>query len=535
MCARSVVMAVVSSLCWISPAGHVRPAAAGPPSPAIGRAAPSVLVNLAVDAATTATSAAPDHPAQLATDGDAATAWCPSTMPASLTVDLGRAEAVAGFGINLAGAVASGSVELAVASARGFEPVGPALTLTTGTPTWIARGDRGPAAVRLVRITVRGEPSQPSQVLCLGELRALGTPRSSPAAIGHDLSFAIQEAAIGNRFTDRGRTALPERILAEHGANFVRLRLWLDPPGGYSNLASVLAMAQRARAAGMQILLDFHYSDFWADPQTQNTPAAWQGQDLATLAQTVRTYTRDVLTALAAQGTPAAMVQIGNEIRNGMLWPTGWADAWSGDGWANLGALLRAGVAGAHDAPCPRPRIVIHFDQGGDNAFSRVFFDRVVEQAVPFDVIGLSYYPFWHGTITQLRGNLADLAARYDKDVMIVETQYGWTLQNGDSLGNFLWQDSQVIPGYPATPDGQLAFTSDLMSALARVPGGHGAGIFYWQPEWIPGVGWTPGAGSPNDNLTMFDFSGGALPAVQFTDPLRACQQFAPGQAPCTF
>jgi arabinogalactan endo-1,4-beta-galactosidase len=249
----------------------------------------------------------------------------------------------------------------------------------------------------------------------------------------------------------------------------------------------------------------------------------------------VRTYTRDVLTALAAQGTPADMIQIGNEIRNGMLWPTGWADAWSGAGWDNLGTLLRAGAAGAADAPGRTPRIVIHFDQGGDNAFSRVFYDRVVEQAVPFDVIGLSYYPFWHGTLTQLRTNINDLASRYARDVMIVETQYGWTLDNGDSLGNFLWLDSQAVPGYPLNPGGQLAFASDLASALAAIPGGRGAGIFYWQPEWIPGVGWTPGAGTPNDNLTMFDFSGHALPSVQFTDPLRACRQFAAGQMPCTF
>jgi arabinogalactan endo-1,4-beta-galactosidase len=249
----------------------------------------------------------------------------------------------------------------------------------------------------------------------------------------------------------------------------------------------------------------------------------------------VHTYTRDVVTALHAQGTPADMVQIGNEIRAGMLWPLGWADAWSGDGWNNLGTLLRAGVAGAADAPGKTPRIVLHFDQGGDNAGARKFFDRVVEQDVPFDVIGLSYYPFWHGTITQLRTNLDDLTARYAKDVMIVETQYGWTLQNGDSLGNFLWNDSLLVPGYPATPGGQIGFASDLVSALAAVPGGRGAGIFYWQPEWIPGIGWTPGEGTPNDNLTMFDFTGHALPSVQFLDPLRACREFAPAQAVCGF
>jgi arabinogalactan endo-1,4-beta-galactosidase len=519
MLARFTAVALVSSLV-------VAPVAGADP-----RRADDVVVNLAVDAAATASTEAVDHPAMFATDGNAATTWCPSAVPASLTIDLGHAQDVAGFGISLAGATPTGTVELAVASSpRGFRAVGRALTVATGTPTWVGPGDRGPATARYVRVTVTGDPS-----LCVGELRVLGADRRTPRAIGHDLSFAIQETAIGNTFTDRGRTALPEQILADHGANFVRLRLWLDPPGGYSNLDSVLRMARRAHAAGMRILLDFHYSDFWADPQTQNTPVAWQGQDLATLADTVRKYTRDVLATLVRQGTPADMVQIGNEIRNGMLWPTGWADAWSGDGWDNLGTLLRAGVAGAIEAPGPRPRIVIHFDQGGDNAFSRVFYDRVVEQGVRFDAIGLSYYPFWHGSITQLRTNIDDLAVRYDKDVMIVETQYGWTLDNGDDLGNFLWEDSQVVPGYPVSADGQLAFVSDLVSALAAVPGGHGAGLFYWQPEWIPGVGWTPGAGTPNDNLTMFDFSGQALPSIQFTDPLRACREFARGEQPCTF
>jgi arabinogalactan endo-1,4-beta-galactosidase len=512
------IVTASASLLIVTPAAHARDA---------GR----VLVNLAVDAAATASSEAVGAPARFATDGDAATAWCPPSTPATLTVDLGRAANVSGFGVNLAGAAAAGTVELSVASSRqSFLAIGPALTVSTGTPSWIPSPGHGSVTARFVRIKVSGDPS-----LCVGELRVLGGSPNAPKAFGHDLSFAVQEAAIGNGFSDRGHKALPEQILADHGANFVRLRLWFAPPGGYSNLTSVLDMARRAHAAGMQILLDFHYSDFWADPATQNTPTAWQGQDLPTLAQTVRTYTRDVLAALAAQGTPADMVQIGNEIRNGMLWPLGWADAWSGAGWSNLGALLRAGAAGVAEAPGPRARIVIHFDQGGDNAFSRVFFDRVVEQGVPFDVIGLSYYPFWHGTITQLRTNMTDMAARYSKDVMIVETQYGWTLANGDSLGNFLWEASQVVSGYPVTPDGQLAFVSDLVSALAAVPKGRGAGIFYWQPEWIPGVGWTPGAGTPNDNLTMFNFSGQALPSVQFVDPLQACLDFAPGQMPCTF
>ncbi|HSS02177.1 MAG TPA: glycosyl hydrolase 53 family protein, partial [Kofleriaceae bacterium] len=279
--------------------------------PIVGTAARArSAVNIAVDAAATASSEAAGAPAGLATDGNAATAWCPTSMPATLTIDLGRATSVAGFGITLAGP-ADGTVDLSVASSpRSFLAIGPAFAVATGTPSWIPTPGRGPVTVRFVRVQVSG-----ASAICVGELRVLGESATAPRAVGHDLSFAVQEAAIGNGYTDRGLKALPEQILADHGANFARLRLWLAPPGGYSNLASVLAMAARAHAAGMQILLDFHYSDFWADPATQNTPTAWQGQDLATLATTVRTYTRDVLTALAAQGTPAAMVQIGNEIR----------------------------------------------------------------------------------------------------------------------------------------------------------------------------------------------------------------------------
>jgi arabinogalactan endo-1,4-beta-galactosidase len=271
----------------------------------------------------------------------------------------------------------------------------------------------------------------------------------------------------------------------------------------------------------MRLLLDPHYSDFWADPQKQPIPASWP-QDLPSLSQKVHDYTRDVLNALSAQGTPAQMLQLGNEIRNGILWPTGQLDGSAGQ-WDALGTLLRAAAAGARDAKGPTPRLLVHYDQGGDNAGSRYFFDNIVAQHVPFDVIGLSYYPFWHGTPDQLAANLDDLATRYDKDVMVAEHQYAWTLDNGDGEANFVWTKDLLTPGYPASPAGQISMANDILSALARVPRHHGAGLFYWEPEWIPGVGWEPGAGAPNDNLTLFDFHGAALPSIGlFEDPVRA-------------
>ena len=286
-------------------------------------------------------------------------------------------------------------------------------------------------------------------------------------------------------------------------------------------------MARRAKAAGMRILLDPHYSDFWADPQKQPIPASWP-RTCRRWPRRSHDYTRDALDALVRAGHAGADAPA--RQRDPQRHPVADGPARrQRDQWDRLGTLLRAAAAGARDAKGPTPRLVVHYDQGGDNGGSRWFYDNIVAQHVPFDVIGLSYYPFWHGTLSQLRTNVDDLAQRYHRDVSVVETQYGWTLDNGDQESNFLWTPDLLVPGYPATPGGQLGFASDLESILAAVPGGRGLGVFYWQPEWIPGIGWQPGAGTPNDNLTLFDFTGHALPGVSFADPLRACAQLRAG------
>ncbi|MBO0771515.1 MAG: glycosyl hydrolase 53 family protein, partial [Actinobacteria bacterium] len=219
-----------------------------------------------------------------------------------------------------------------------------------------------------------------------------------------------------------------------------------------------------------------------------------------------------------------------------MLWPAGQVDPSTGAGYDNLATLLKAGVAGvrAGNPPGHRLQVMMHYDQGGDNKLSQAFFQALTSRGVPFDVIGLSYYPFFHGTISQLRANLDALAGQFRKPIVIAETQYPWTLANGDSTGNFVWQPSQVSAGYPASPGGQLSFVSDELSILAQVPDGLGQGLFYWEPEWIPGVGWEPGAGTPNDNLTLFDFQGRALPSIGYmSNPAGVCQGYDPWDVPC--
>jgi arabinogalactan endo-1,4-beta-galactosidase len=328
-----------------------------------------------------------------------------------------------------------------------------------------------------------------------------------------------------------------------NGANYVRMRVWVNPPPGYSNLASDLALARQVRQAGMKIYLDIMYSDFWADPQHQDIPAAWQGQDLTQLTATVQSYTQQVISAFAQQGTPVDLVSIGNEIRNGMLWPVGQVDWTANTGWDNLATLLKAGVTGAQ-AGNPRGHkllIMMHFDQGGNNQMSQEFYQNLISRGVPFDVIGLSYYPFFHGTISQMKANVDALATQFGKPIIIAETQYAWTLANGneqagDSTGDFVWEPSQISAGYPASPGGQLSFVNDELSILAQVPNGLGMGLFYWAPDWIPGVGWEPGAGvgSPNVNLTLFDFQGAALPSIGiFGNPVDVCASYDPWNTPC--
>jgi arabinogalactan endo-1,4-beta-galactosidase len=338
---------------------------------------------------------------------------------------------------------------------------------------------------------------------------------TGPRIRGADISFTLQEEAVGKVYRDGGVVGPVERILATRGSNYVRLRVWTAPPAGYSTLQSALTLGRRAQQAGLKILLDLHYCDFWADPGKQPTPAAWAGQNLSTLAATVRTYTRDAVGAFARQGTPVSMVQVGNEITNGMLWPLGQIYRSDGQHWQEFATLLKAGITGAREAGAPS--VMVHIDKGGDNGACRYFYDRVLAQGAQFDVIGLSYYPFWHGALSALRSNLNDLSPRYGKDLVVAETSYPWTLNNGDGLGNFINTPSQLPDGarFPATTTGQAAYFEELRNILAAVPGGRGAGFFVWEPGWLPGVGWAPGEGNPNDNLTMFDWSGNALPSLR--------------------
>jgi arabinogalactan endo-1,4-beta-galactosidase len=536
----------IAALVLITPlvtaAASSSPSPAGAPATA-PNAAPTVNWALASAATATATTTESGFPASNAIDGDAGTDWCTSGWTGTLTVDLGQLRRLDDLGITLDSASPSASASIELASTAGDWQQPPALhdvALDPGSPMYVPL-PAGTSA-RYAELTVYSDTGAD---VCVGEFRAYGPdPAASGLDLGADLSFTPQELAAGATFTDQGRPGTPVTIMREAGANYVRIRLWVDPPPGYNDLASDLALARQVSASGMKIYLDIMYSDFWADPTKQNIPAAWAGEDLSQLTATVNSYTRQAISAFAQQGTPVDLVSIGNEIRNGILWPTGEVNCTGCGGWANLAQLLKAGVAGAKagNPAGHKLLIMIHYDQGGSFALSSAFYSELESYGVPFDVIGLSYYPVLdEPSISGLRANVDGLAAEFGKPIVIAETQYPWTLANGnsplgDSTGDFAWEQSQIEPGYPATPGGQLSFVTDELSILATAPDGLGAGLFYWAPDWIPGVPWEPGTGngSPNVNMTLFNFEGQALPSIGiFENPAAVCERANPGSSPC--
>jgi arabinogalactan endo-1,4-beta-galactosidase len=275
--------------------------------------------------------------------------------------------------------------------------------------------------------------------------------------LGADISFLPELEARGMKFSDNGTPSDAITIMKAHGFNYIRLRLFVDPaaPKGYSpgkgfcDLEHTKAMAKRIKAAGMKFLLDFHYSDYWADPQQQNKPAAWVGEDFNGVKRSLYDFTLKAMTELKEQGTTPDMVQVGNEINHGMLWPDGEINNLD-----SLAQLIYSGVK-AVKAVSPSTIIMLHIALGGQNAEARFFLDNMTTRKVPFDVIGLSYYPKWHGTPEDLKNNMADLAARYKQEVMVAEysqlkqevNDISFTAPGKKAVGSFIWEPLSTWEG----------------------------------------------------------------------------------------
>jgi arabinogalactan endo-1,4-beta-galactosidase len=331
---------------------------------------------------------------------------------------------------------------------------------------------------------------------------------------GADLSTLPALEYYGASYSRGGFERSALAILRSAGIDVVRMRLWHTPADPWQGVDSVVAFAERAHDLGFKLLLDIHYSDTWADPEHQELPAVWQSLDFPQLRDSVYHYTNHVILRCRDAGALPAAVQIGNEIGGGMLWDWGRVGGAfdTPQQWLQLTNLLNAGIAGVRDS-LPQsdwPAIIIHHQSGGDTGACQWFFDHLIAHEVPFDVIGISYYPWWHGGLDALSANLTALGSRYGRSVQIVETAYPWTTGWCDNQQNVVGAGTPLLPGFPATVSGQARFLDSLRQRVVAVPNLMNPLICLWEPAWIP----TPAYGSPWENLALFDCNGNALEAL---------------------
>ncbi len=363
---------------------------------------------------------------------------------------------------------------------------------------------------------------RPALALVLALLAACGNAATEPqppggtalSYRGADVSALERIEQAGGVFRDGGQTGDAIAILRAHGSNVLRLRLFVNPNHDevqVNDLDYTVRIAGRAKAAGAKLLLDLHYSDTWADPGHQMIPAAWAALGFDALEQQVEAYTTGVITRLKQAGALPDIVQVGNEIDGGLLWPLGQVGGTGNDTpaqWDQFTRLLKAGIRGVRGAlgPGESVRIMLHYSEGGSIGGTQWFFDHMDASGVPYDVIGLSYYPWWHGTLADLTANLHATALHYGRDIMVVETSYPWRAGGWEAMAT-----NRAAMTWPVSSSGQAQFLRDLVAAVAAVPGGRGAGVVWWYPEAIqvPGL-FVWGSGS----LALFDAGGNVLPAA---------------------
>ncbi len=330
----------------------------------------------------------------------------------------------------------------------------------------------------------------------------------------------------GVYYNEEGKEQDVYQIMARNGVNFFRVRLWNKPSnlfgdvygGGNVDTAKAIKMSKKAQAANMNILVDLHYSDFWADPATQRTPTAWSGYTLENLASEVERFTAKVLNDFKNAGVNVQAVQIGNEINNGLLFPVGKID-WSNatQSYKNVSTILKAGIKGAKSVN-PNILTMIHLAEGGSFDIFNSFFSAMATNEVNYDLIGASYYPFYHGSLANLQNNLNNTANKFKKPVIVAETSYGFTTADSEHASHIYNAGMEDGGKYLTSIQGQATLIRDVVQVLADVPEKRGAGIFYWEPAWLPveGAGWATAegqawteTGDANDIKVVADFKDG--------------------------
>lgn len=356
---------------------------------------------------------------------------------------------------------------------------------------------------------------------------------------GMDLSVLKELQDLGGKYYDNGVETDILEIMKRYDVDTIRIRLWHDPyspdgepyGAGGNDLQTSLTIAKMVTDAGLGVLLNFHYSDFWADPGKQIKPKAWKDYGVEELEKAVYEYTVEMMTIFRDNDVNLKMVQVGNELTSGLLWPEGKVPNYD-----NIARFVNAGIRGVRNVDGEVP-IMIHLDNGGNNALYREWFDEFVKRGEEFQVIGLSYYPFWHGTLDMLEQNMNDIAVRYGKDLVVVETSTGFTMEDykeyeklEDSQRKGYATKPELVEKvqYPMTKEGQADFMKDLLGRISRVPEGRGKGFFWWEAAWIPvpGSGWAteaslkymndPGpCGNEWANQAVFDYDGNVLPVMK--------------------
>lgn len=362
---------------------------------------------------------------------------------------------------------------------------------------------------------------------------------------GMDLSTLMEVERCGGQFFDNGIRKDALDILEKYGMNMVRIRLFNDPytedgkpyGAGVCDIDTVLALAKRVREKKIPWMLDLHYSDCWADPGKQTLPKKWKGMDEEQIEEAVYEYTKEVLMRCGQENVMPKIVAVGNELSNGLLWETGMFPNFN-----NIARYVSAGIRAVRETD-KKIETMVHLDNGGNNEMYRYWFDEYWKHGgADFDYIGLSYYPFWHGTLDMLRDNMNDLAKRYGKKMIIVEVSTAFTLEDYADYEKLPPEERKGMATKPEvveqvpfdmSPEGQAEFMEEIGRIIKQVPDNLGKGFCYWEAAWIPvpGSQWAtkealeymnekgPG-GNEWANQALFDYDGNALPALKIIQKL---------------
>jgi len=305
-------------------------------------------------------------------------------------------------------------------------------------------------------------------------------PYQNDYAFGLDVSFVKQREDNGEKYMDTDSIVKPcLQIFKEHGYNWGRVMICNEPTSSRlpQNLQYVVSAGKELKKQGYWFLLDYMFSNGWANPMVQPTPSAWKNMSHADMVKAAYQYIKETMTALKEAGAMPDMVQVGNEIGNGFLWPDGRIryDSLQLSKWKNFTEYLSAGIKAIREVAGKesKVKIMLHVDHGGDIPMTKTFCDKMREYKVDYDVIGFSFYPWSHGTLMDLRDNLRFTATRYEKEIIVVETGYYWRASN---------YFKNIASPFPETPEGQRMWLEAVNEVVLDTPNGLGRGVFWWEP-----------------------------------------------------